>query len=458
MSTSSRKKQKETQQAQLPSINKNAAGIDVGSRSHFVAVPNDRDANPVKEFSCFTSDLYLLAHWLKECRITTVAMESTGIYWIPLFELLEEQGFDVKLVNAHHVKNVPGRKTDVLDCQWIQQLHSFGLLNGAFRPDDQVCALRAYLRHRTNLIQSASSYTLLMQKSLTQMNLLLRNVVNDITGVTGMKIIRAIVSGEHNPVTLASFRHPRCKESVETIAKSLEGHYRDEHIFSLKQSLEIYDAFQMKITECNNAIQDIISRFSSAPTEQPQPIAKPSYAHQGKNIFSFDLSSELFRITGVDLTQIDGINASTALSIISEIGTDMSQWPSEKHFSSWLGLSPGNKISGGKIISGKTKPAVNRVATALRMAAQSLHASKSALGAFFRRQKARLGPAKATTATAHKLARLVYTLLKNGSSYEDMGVNYYEQQYHSRILRNLKKRAADLGYQIVPTPPQTENL
>ena len=421
----------------LRNINQHAAGIDIGSRSHFVAVPEGADEQPVREFSTFTGDLERLAEWLGSCGVTTVAMESTGVYWIPVFEMLESHGFEVRLVNARHVKNVPGRKSDVLDCQWLQQLHTYGLLRGAFRPVEQVCTLRAYVRQRGTLVRTSSSYIQRMQKALAQMNLQLHNVVADITGLTGMRIIKAILAGERNPDVLAAMRDKRCKNSESTIARSLKGHYRPEHLFSLRQAVEIYEFHQEKIADCDRQILKQLQCFDSQDVPNDAPPANVGEALQ--------------RMSGVDLTGIDGIDTNTALKILAEIGTDMSRWKTAKHFASWLGLSPGTKVSGGKVLSSATKPVANKAAAAFRMAAFTLFNSRSALGAYLRRQRARLGAPKAITATAHKLARLVYTMLTHGTSYVDAGQEYYEQRYKSRVIQNLKKRAQQLGYELVET-------
>lgn len=416
----------------LEHMNQHAAGIDIGSKSHFVAVSEGVHETPVREFSTFTADLERLAEWLTSCGIKTIAMESTGVYWIPVFEILEEKGFEVKLVNARHVKNVPGRKSDVLDCQWLQQLHTYGLLQGAFRPADEVLTLRAYVRQRSMLVHSAASYIQRMQKALTQMNLQLHNVVTDITGTTGMRIIKAILSGEKNPEALAVMRDPRCKNSTATIALSLKGNYRPEHLFSLRQALELYEFYQTKIADCDQQILDQLKRFDDGNTTPP-----------------VDIADALIRMSGVDLTHIDGINTTTALKILSEIGTDMSRFKSSKHFASWLGLSPASKISGGKVLSSATKPSANKAAAALRMAAFTLFNSKSALGAYLRRQKARLGAAKAITATAHKMARLIYAMLTKGTAYVDLGQDYYETRYRSRVIQNLKRKAQQFGFELV---------
>lgn len=417
----------------LEHINRYAAGIDIGSKSHFVAVPEGTDEQPVREFSTFTADLERLAEWLISCGVTTVAMESTGVYWIPVFEIMESHGLEVKLVNARHVKNVPGRKSDVLDCQWLQQLHTYGLLHGAFRPADQVCTLRAYVRQRSTLVRSSASHIQRMQKALAQMNLQLHNVVADITGTTGMRIIKAILDGERNSDALAAMRDPRCKNSSATIARSLKGNYRPEHLFSLQQAVELYEVYQTKITDCDRQILKQLKSFDDSPN----------------NMHPTSVEDALIRMSGVDLTAIDGIDTTTALKILSEIGTDMSRFKSAKHFASWLGLSPGTKVSGGKVLSSATKQVANKAAAALRMAAFTLFNSKSALGAYLRRQRARLGAPKAITATAHKLARLVYAMLTHGTTYVDAGQEYYEERHRSRVIQNLKRRAQELGFELV---------
>jgi transposase len=427
--------QKMKQTRHLQHINPSAAGIDVGSRSHFVAVPEGRCEQSVREFSSFTDDLHRMADWLLSCGVSTVAMESTGIYWIPVFEILESRGLEVRLVNAHHVKNVPGRKSDVLDCQWLQRLHSYGLLEGAFRPTEQVCTLRAYVRQRMNLVRYAAAHVQHMQKALAQMNLQLATVVADITGVTGMRIIKAILAGERDPLALARLRDPRCRNSESTIARSLQGNFRPEHLFSLKQAVDLYEFYLGQMAECDRQILDQLASFDPADASGNGP---PD-----------SLQKALQRMSGVDLTRIDGIDTNSALKIIAEIGTDMSRWKSAKHFASWLGLCPGTKVSGGKLLSAKSKPVANRAAAALRMAAFTLLRSKSALGAYFRRQRSRLGAPKAITATAHKLARLVYSMLKHGTAYVDVGQNEYEERYRNRVVKNLKRKAHELGYALV---------
>ena len=434
--------------AGLSLLNPNAAGIDVGASSHYVAVPADRAEQSVREFEAFTTDLYRLADWLAECGVETVVMESTGVYWIPLFGVLEEWGFTVMLVDPRRIKNVPGRKTDVLDCQWLQQLHTYGLLSGAFRPEVEIRRLRSYLRQRAMLVQYASHHIQHMQKALTQMNVKLQHVISDITGKTGMDIMQAIVDGERDPRRLAQLRDHRIRADEATIAKSLRGHWREEHIFELSQALELYQVYQGKIAECDREIEAQLERFEDRSDGEP-PAANGKKRNQ-KNAPRFDAQSHLYRMTGVDLTRIDGVDAHTALKVISEIGTDMTRWQSAKHFASWLGLSPHNRITGGKVISSRTKPSANRAAAALRLAANALHRSDSALGAFLRRKKAQLGAPKAITATAHKLARTIYSMLRYGQEYVDAGAEYYESQYRQRALRAAKRRAAQLGYDLVP--------
>ena len=435
----------------LRPLNPNAAGIDIGSQTHYVAVPADRDREPVRSFGCLTPDLHQMAKWLKSCNIETIAMESTGVYWVPVVAVLESYGFDVKLVDAYKVKNVPGRKTDVKDCQWLQELHRFGLLSGAFRPEEQIQVLRSYWRHRGEMVESCSRQIHLMQKALEQMNIQLHKVITDITGVTGMKIIRAIVAGERDAVRLAEMRHPLIKNSTDTIAKALTGEYRQEHLFTLKQALEIYDIYRDKIVECDRQIESYMQTFErkSDVKDLDSKSGKKNINKRRKNQPNFDLKTRLFEMTGVDLTLIDGIETMTAQTIVSECGFDMSTFPTEKHFTSWLGLCPNNQITGGKVRKRRTRKVQNRASLALRLAAQSLHNNKSALGAFYRRMRARLGAPKAITATAHKLARLVYRMLKYGMDYVDIGQQYYEKQYQKRVIENLTKRARQMGYKII---------
>jgi transposase len=434
----------------LKRINRHAAGIDCGSETHFVAVPPERDGEPVRSFKTFTSDLRRLADWLEACKIKTVAMESTGVYWIPIFEILEERGFEVVLVNSRHVKNVPGRKSDVLDCQWIQELHSVGLLRGSFRPDAEIATLRAYLRHREKLIQGAASHIRRMQKALVEMNLQLHNVISDITGATGMRILRDIVAGVTDPVALAAHRDYRCRATEEEIAASLTGNYRAEHLFALRQNLELFDTIQRQIHDCDGEVETLLQRLArkqNKPTRAlPQPRCKFKLCD---NEPRFEIRDPLFRLSGIDLTQIDGIAPYTALRLIAEIGTDMSRWPTYKHFTSWLTLAPKNKVSGARLISSRTQPSANRAAYLLRMSAMVLGRTSTALGAYYRRIAYRVGKPKAITATARKLAILVYRALKGELDYADPGEAAYEQRHRERTLRNVRNRAKRLGFGLV---------
>lgn len=425
----------------------NAAGIDIGSASHYVAVPADRDDEPVREFRSFTDDMQRLADWLAACGVDTVAMESTGVYWIPLFELLESRGFTVFLVNARHVKNVSGRKSDVLDCQWLQQLMSFGLLSGAFRPKDEICALRAVSRQRDMLLSYQARHVQHMQKALTQMNVQLANVISDIVGETGQRIVRAIIDGERDGGKLAKMKNVRIRACEADIAKSLRGNWRDEHLFALKQAMALFDAYGERLAECDRQLETMLAALQRDDVGTPGKAKRRSRA---KNAPKFDVRTHLFGMCGVDLTRIDGIDTTSALKVISEIGPDLSRFASAKHFASWLGLCPGTKISGGKLLSGKSKRTANRAAQALKLAAAALRSSHSALGAYFRRMCARLDRAKAITATAHKLARLIYTMLTKGTEYTDQGQDYYEERYRQRVMHHLTKRAKQLGFQLTP--------
>lgn len=436
--------------SQLEPINANAAGIDIGSQTHWVCVPADRDAENVRSFGSFTTDLYALADWLQKCKVESVAMESTGVYWIALFQILETRGFEVKLVNAHHVKTLPGRKSDVLDCQWIQQLHSYGLLSASFRPQDQICVLRSYIRQRDNLVRSACVHIQRIQKALTEINVQLHQVVSDITGATGMAIIRAIIAGEHDPQTLATLRHPRSRRSETEIAQALQGNYRQEHIFILQQELALYDAYQVQIAACDTQIEQCLSKFN-VTSEIALPIPGSPRRKPQDNQPAFDLQTHLQRISGVDFTEIDGMGALTVQTILSEVGLDASRFPTVKHFTSWLGLCPGSCITGGKVKNSRTRRVVNRAANAFRMAALAAGKTRSALGAFYRRLRTRLGTPKAVTATAHKLARLFYQLWRNGGTYDDPGIRYYEQRYQEQILKRLQKQAQTLGFELVAT-------
>ncbi len=436
-----------TTQSAISLTHPNAAGIDIGSAAHFVAVPPDRDDEPVREFASFTTDLHRLADWLDACGVDTVAMESTGVYWIALYELLQSRGFTVLLVNARHVKNVSGRKSDVLDCQWLQQLMSFGLLRGAFRPVEQVCVLRSLSRQRTMLLRSQGRFVQHMQKALTQMNIQLANVISDVAGETGQKILRAIVAGERDGLALAQLKNARIRASEDEIAKSLQGSWRAEHLFALKQALDAFDFCGSQLAECDAQIQ---AQLQALHVREDEP-AKGKKRGRARNAPKFDLRTQLFQMCGVDLTRIDGIDVTTALVVVSEVGADMGKFPSDKHFASWLGLCPGTKITGGKVMSGKTKRCANRAAQALRLAAAALRSSQSALGAYYRRLCARMDKPKAVTAAAHKLARLIYAMLTHGQEYTDRGQDYFEERYRQRVLHNLAQKAKAMGMQLVPS-------
>lgn len=429
----------------LPVLHPDSAGIDIGASFHVVALPPDRCGEPVKTFKAFTPDLHRMADWLVSHDISTVAMESTGVYWVPAYEVLESKGLEVVLSNARDTRSVPGRKTDVNDAQWIQRLHACGLLKASFRPEKLIVELRSYLRVRERLLDYAASHIQHMQKALTFMNIQLNLVVADITGVTGMRIIRAIVEGERCPEELAKYRDVRCKSSQETIQSSLEGNYQPEHVFALKQALVMYDAYQAQVSECDVEIEKVLGQLSVNSPKPQVPLPKPKHRAKQPNRINFDVRKSLYRLVGSDLTQIHGIGPYLALRLISECGTDMSRWPTAKHFTSWLTLCPGSKISGGKVLSAHSRKSNNRVVAHLRLAATTVGRSQTALGAFYRRLSARIGKAKAVTATARKIAILFYNAMRYGMQYIDPGVNQYEQNYRDRVLKQLKRKAESFG-------------
>jgi transposase len=434
----------------LGRLHPDAAGIDCGSAEHYVAVPPDRDADCVRSFPTFTADLGRLVAWLTACRITSVAMEATGVYWIPLYEMLEAQGFQVLLVNARHVKNVPGRKSDVADCEWLRDLHIVGLVRGSFRPTASIVALRAYLRHRETLIQHGGSAIQRMQKALIQMNLQRTLVVSDLSGETGLRIVRDIVAGHTDPQALARHRNYRCRASEGEIVAALTGHYQPAHVFALRQNLEAYDFVQRQLVACDAAIETHLHAIAaaSARATAPAPAARRRQAPY-RNAPRFDIRVPLYQLSGADLSQLDGIGPYNALRLISEIGTDMTRWPTEKHFTAWLTLAPQNKVSGGRLLSSRTRPSANRAAAILRLAVSNLGRSQTALGAFYRRLSVRIGKAKAITATARKLAILVYRTLKDGLVYRDPGAAAYDARNRDRVIRMLRRRAADLGLGLI---------
>jgi transposase len=438
-----------TSPAALERLHPDAAGIDCGSAEHFVAVPPDRDATPVRSFATFTGDLQRLADWLTACHITHVAMEATGVYWIPIFEILDARGFHVILVNARHVKNLPGRKSDVSDCEWLRDLHILGLLRGSFRPADGIVALRGYLRHRATLIESTGALVQRMQKALIQMNVQLPLVVSDITGVTGLRILRDIVAGQRDPHHLAQHRDYRCRASEADIVAALTGNYRAEHVFVLQQNLELFDAYQRQLAACDTAIEAHLAQLTATVTAPATPLPPRRRRAHEKNEPRIDLRTPLHQLTGADLSQIDGIGPYNALRLLSEIGTDMSRWPTEKHFTSWLTLAPHNKISGGRLLSSRTQPSANRAAAIFRLGAMNLGRTQTALGAFYRRLAFRVGKAKAITATARKLAVLVYRTLKGGFVYADPGAETYDAQHRVHVVRRLRQRAQNLGFGLI---------
>jgi len=433
----------------LECIEPNAAGIDVGATEIYVAVPPDRDVEPVRCFKTFTGELQAMAAWLVRCRISTVAMESTGVYWIPPYEILEEAGIRVCLVNSHYVRNVPGRKSDVNDCQWLQYLHSVGLLKPSFRPHASICALRPLSRHRASLVESAAVHIQHMHKALTQMNLQIHHVLSDITGVSGMAIIEAIVAGQRDPLLLANLCNSKVRADQQTVVASLTGHYRVEHLFTLKQSLTAYRNYQQLLAECDGEIQRLISAMPSN-SDGSNPPSSSSRQKRRKNQFHFDMRSELHRIFGVDLTSVPGISALTAHVLLAEIGPDLSRFPSAAAFANWLALCPGNKKSGGKVLSSKTRPTNSRASHALRLAAQTLARCHSHLGSFYRSMRARLGGPQAITAAAHKLARIVYHLLTTRAHYDETVFAVEQQKQKLRLHKRLSKQAQLLGFQLIP--------
>jgi transposase len=438
-------------QRSLDVVNANAAAIDLGSKEHYVAVPEDRDPSPVRCFGCFTPELRRMAAWLKACGITTVAMESTGVYWVPVYDLLEDEGFEVVLTDARRLNSVSGRKSDVHDCAWAQRLHSFGLLAAAFRPCRDIVILRSYWRERSARVEACSQQILLMQKALEQMNVQLHKAVSDITGVTGMSIIRAIVAGQHDPHILARMRQRGIRRSEAEIADALTGNYRKEHLFALKQALDAFDFFQKQLADCDREVEAYMQTLKGherAMTATPQSEDRRP-AKRRKNQPHFDLRAELTRVAGCDLTAIEGIDALTAQKVISECGVDMTRFPTDAHYASWMGLCPNNRKTGGVIRSRHTRRVNNRAANALRVAAQSLSHSNGPLGAYFRRLRARIGPAKAITATAHKLARLIYRMLKYGEQYVVQGQTNFEAQQKQRALKSLRTRASIMGFDLL---------
>lgn len=439
-------------------INPDAAGIDIGKTHHWVCVPEGRADNSVRRFETFTCDLYDIASWLKQCGVTTIAMESTGVYWIPIFQILEKEGFEVFLVNARHLKNVPGRpKTDNLDCRWIQKLHSFGLLAASFRPEDNICQIRSLIRHRDTLIRQKATSIHHMQKSLEQMNIKLGNVISDIVGVSGLRIIRAILQGQRDFNTIAQLKDKRAKATKEEIIKSLQGDYRNEHLFTLQQALNQFDFYQAQIIECDQEIEKLLLAMDKKTATQQGQVTFAFYNNsnlktkrKSSNDPAYDARNMFFDITGIDLIAVDGLGENTVQTILFEVGLDMEKWPTAKHFTAWLGLAPNPKISGGKNIGQQKRKVKNRAAQAFRMAAAALQNSKCALGAFFRRIKGRSGFKKAVAATARKLAVIFYNMLKNGTEYKQFSEEDYLKRFQEQMLKKLQRQAKIMGYQVVP--------
>jgi transposase len=459
MRNETKSKQKEPARKQvdwkgLEIVHPVAAGIDVGGSEHWVAISPDRDPEPVRRFESFTADLREMAKWLIERGVRSVALQSTGVYWMPVLEVLEQHGLEVYLVNARHTKNMPGRKSDIQECQWLLKLHTFGLLNNSFQPTNEIRIARTLWRQRGNLIAEASSVIQRMHKALVEMNIQLGNVLSDLSGVSGMCIIGAILQGERDPRQLAALVQPGVKATAEEIAKSLGGNWREELLFVLRQQVELYRIYQEKIADCDVQLRKHLKSFGSKVDLEAQPIGpKPKGKKGSRHAPQFDLRTELYRITGIDWAQINGIDVLTAQTVIAEAGADLSAFPSEKQFSSWLGLCPTNEQSGGKILNRRTRKVVNRATVALRNAASTLLRSQSYLGAQYRRLRTRLGAPKAITAMARKLACLFYRLIKHGQQYVDKGTEYYEARYRDQQIRSLAKRAQKLGLQLlVPNP------
>lgn len=450
-----RKKAKSKSDRAMTMVHPNAAAIDVGATLLMAAVRADRTPEPVRSFGTFTTDLHRLADWFAECGVETVAMESTSVYWIPIYELLDARGFTVFLVNARDAKHVPGRKTDVSDAQWLQRLHSYGLLRASFRPQGQFTQLRAYVRQRERLLEYAASHIQHMQKALTEMNLQLHHVVADITGATGLRIIRTILSGEHDPKVLAGLRDYRCRSSAETIEKALTGNYRAEHLFALEQALALYDAYHEKVSACDMRIEAVLKELTIGRGHKSDAFPPSRRRTDQVNGLAFDARAALFALLGKDITRIDGLGPYLALKLVAECGDDLLAWPSAKHFTSWLGLAPNNKISGGRVLSSRTKRCGSRAAALLRLAAVTVGRTDTALGAFYRRLSARIGKAKAVTATARKIATLFYNAVRHGMEYVDPGASAYETRYRTRLVENLHRRAKTFGFVLQPIEPAT---
>lgn len=437
----------------LSQVNSYAAGVDIGAIEIVACVAGEENTQIVKAFGNYTVDLQALAQWMKDHQVKTVAMESTGVYWIPLFEELERQGFECLLISSRSLRRVAGRKSDISDAQWIQTLHSYGLLEGSFRPQAELVSLRTLLRHRSQLVEHRSPHVQHMQKALLQMNVQLSQAVSDITGVTGQTIIRSILAGMRDPQTLASMREPGCKKSEEEIGKALTGTWREEHLFVLKQSVLLYDFYTQQIHACDEEIERLYGMTRPDwEAGEVQPLSWRKRNSHSKNIphNSEAIRKHLKRISGVDLSVVDGFGVSLAQTVILEVGTDMNKFPDEKHFCSWLGLAPKHEISGGKVLKNSTLKTKNRAGQAFRMAANSVKQADCVFGVMYRRLRARLGPAQATVATAHTLARVVYRMLKFQVEYEPLSVNEYQKHYEEQQIKYMRKKAAKFGFRLVP--------
>lgn len=440
----------------LDVIHPEAAGIDIGGYEHWVAISPEKDEEPVRCFECFTADLERMADWLTSRGVRSVAMQSTGVYWMPVFEILQQRGMEVYLVNARHTKNLPGRKSDIAECQWLLKLHTFGLLNNSFQPSEAVRAMRTLWRHRGGLVAQASSAIQRMQKALVEMNIQLGNVLSDLSGVSGMAILEAILAGERDAAKLAALADPQVKAGKDVIAKSLHGNWRSELLFILGQEMEIYRACQQRIASCDQWLQQHLQAMETKVDPQEVPLGpRPRGKRARGNAPQFDLRTELYRLTGVDWTQVDGLDVQTAQTVISEVGTRLDAFPSEKHFANWLGLCPTNETSGGRVLKRRTPKVVNRAKTAFRQAATTLLKSNSYLGAQYRRLRTRLGAPKAITAMARKLACLFYRLLTKGKQYVDKGAIYYETRHREQQVRMLVRKAQQLGLQVVDAETPT---
>jgi transposase len=438
----------------LQVVHPHAAGIDIGNEAHYVAVPPGRDNQPVRRFGCTTAELKEMADWLKQCGIRTVALQSTGVYWISVYDILEAAGLEVYLVNARETKNLPGRKSDVQESQWLMKLHTYGLLRNSFRPSQEIRTMRTYWRQRNDLVRGAGRHIQRMQKALTQMNLQLANVLSDISGRSGQAIIQAILTGERDPQELAALCDSRVKASEEEIARSLEGNWQEDLLFVLKQEQNGYEFCQKQMAECDQRLEEYLQKREdrSRGNTLPEEKRKGRLKKKKGNAPQFDLRGEMFRMTGADLTQIDSIDIMTAMTVLSEAGWEMSKWKTEDHFVSWLRLCPDNKVSGDKIIGKGRLPINNRVTIALKMAASTLRTSNTYLGAQFRRLRTKLGAPVAIKAMAAKLARLLYRMLRFGMHFVDRGAEFYEVQHRKLQINSLKWKAAQLGFQITEAP------